>query len=423
MRYLSTLVVLFCLLQCRPDDPRRQEIAGPDLLPGAYQATGYYADKPPEEGEILFHRYKFSEGKLPIQFDLVSDFYNERELQIEHGFIMSRVTGYIDTMGNVTIEPKFRNDSLPIIDQAGPFREGLAVITQHHYEHVMEDCERRTNIYETCFPYDFIDTRGKIVSKRPYQIAEEFSDGMAAVRLNSKNSYGYINKEGKMIIPEVLESMYDFNAGIALVEKDGQKFYINKNGERVLSNIHYKDDLHPFCDGLAIVRKGGSKKYHSQLGTYLEGGLLGYMNTTGKVVIEPKFSDASCFSDGLAYVETSNGEKGYIDKTGKMRITFKKLHEVDASYGYSENFSDGLVFADYEDDQGRKRGFIDKSGKLIIDLTMNRDYQWVGSFSEGLAVVYTKDPNRRILFIDKTGKVAFDVNDINRKIWERFKKH
>jgi len=42
----------------------------------------------------------------------------------------------------------------------------------------------------------------------------------------------------------------------------------------------------------------------------------GYIDKTGKIVIEPKFDNAWSFSEGLARVKIDDKD-GYIDKTGK----------------------------------------------------------------------------------------------------------
>ena len=46
------------------------------------------------------------------------------------------------------------------------------------------------------------------------------------------------------------------------------------------------------------------------------GGLYGYIDNKGTIIINPQFDEACPFSEGLASVEI--GDKwGYIDKTGK----------------------------------------------------------------------------------------------------------
>ncbi|MDI7218859.1 WG repeat-containing protein [Leptospira santarosai] len=421
MRYLSILVVMFCLLQCRPDDPRRQESVGPDLLPGAYAvsltAVGYDV--------LQVNHERFSENRFPLRFQLV-------EGQYERLLGMGGAPGFIDRTGNVVIEPR-SDDQIPVITHAhNPFKDGFVVVWYSgvgDYEgHCLQrikkasgkkfnpsmsflyQCEERTS--------DMIDINGAIVFSVPAFSARSFSEGLAAVSVAQKDKYGYMNKS-KIVIPEIYDFAGDFNSGLALVELKEEMFFIDKKGKKVFGNPYNPEDAYSFSDGMSAVQKGGTRKT-GPFGVYWEGGLLGYMNTTGKVVIEPRFSRADFFHDGLAYAETPSGEKGYIDKTGNFKIQFKDLET-------SRSFSDGLAYVEYHDNNlDKKIGFVDTSGKLVLDLIsgfLSSSYDEVGDFSEGLAVVYTKDPNRRMLFIDKTGKVAFDVNDINRKIWARFKKY
>jgi hypothetical protein len=57
-----------------------------------------------------------------------------------------------------------------------------------------------------------------------------------------------------------------------------------------------------FSEGLAAVQIGGK---------------WGYIDKTGKIVIEPRtLNSAKDFHNGLAYIVTKNGEHGYIDKAG-----------------------------------------------------------------------------------------------------------
>ncbi|MEZ4892544.1 MAG: WG repeat-containing protein [Saprospiraceae bacterium] len=61
--------------------------------------------------------------------------------------------------------------------------------------------------------------------------------------------------------------------------------------------------------------------------------LLGFIDTTGKVVIPPKFLNAGDFSEGFAPVRIG-GRYGYINTKGKLQIK--------AKYEYAESFLDGL---------------------------------------------------------------------------------
>lgn len=90
------------------------------------------------------------------------------------------------------------------------------------------------------------------------------------------------------------------------------------------------------------------------------------MDKTGKVVIEPRFDKAACFSEGLAPVAI-DAKYGYFDKSGQWVYvqSFKKvdplmLISVDAKYG-----------------------FIDKTGEWVIEPR----FKEADIFSEGLASV------------------------------------
>ncbi|MEZ4927344.1 MAG: WG repeat-containing protein [Saprospiraceae bacterium] len=83
-------------------------------------------------------------------------------------------------------------------------------------------------------------------------------------------------------------------------------------------------------------------------------GYWGFIDTTGKVVIPPKFLNAGDFSEGFAPVRIG-GRYGYINTKGKLQIK--------AKYEYAESFLDGLgkVWL------SGKPFFVDKKGKLTYD--------------------------------------------------------
>jgi hypothetical protein len=60
----------------------------------------------------------------------------------------------------------------------------------------------------------------------------------------------------------------------------------------------------------------------------------GYIDKTGKVVIEPQFTEARDFNQGIARIKTGS-RWGYIDDTGKIVI---KPH-----FERARDFSEGLA--------------------------------------------------------------------------------
>lgn len=127
----------------------------------------------------------------------------------------------------------------------------------------------------------------------------------------------------------------------------------------------------------------------------------GFIDRTGKIVIEPQWGGANNFSEGLAVVATYEGgyREGFIDENGKVVIPLQ--------YVMARDFSEGLAAVGFgkfglHNSGDHKTGFIDKTGKLVI----KPNFRDALNFSEGLAVVFD---NGKYGFIDKTGKVVIPL--------------
>lgn len=96
----------------------------------------------------------------------------------------------------------------------------------------------------------------------------------------------------------------------------------------------------------------------------------GYIDKTGRTIIQVQFAAGGPFKEGLAGVSV-NGKWRYIDK--------KSQSVVPAQYGRAAPFSEGLAAVTI----AGKFGFIDKTGKVAIP----PKYNIVLPFAEGLAVV------------------------------------
>ena len=104
---------------------------------------------------------------------------------------------------------------------------------------------------------------------------------------------------------------------------------------------------------LASVSCGQQKemKESSLLFPVKQDGKWGYIDKTGKIVINPQFDSATSFSKGLARVVI--GDKwGYIDKTGKIVIN--------PQFDSAASFCDGLARVVI----GDKWGYIDKTESM-----------------------------------------------------------
>ncbi len=140
--------------------------------------------------------------------------------------------------------------------------------------------------------------------------------------------------------------------------------------------------------------------------------LSGFVDGSGRIVIELTWSDASSFSEGLAVVASgierwfepsagltiqSGGERGYIDRDGNVVIA----PQFDDARPFSEGVARVL--------DGKKWGLIDRTGKYLIEPRFQ--IEPATDFSEGLCPVWQGDWSRdesveRSGYIDTTGKMV-----------------
>jgi hypothetical protein len=159
---------------------------------------------------------------------------------------------------------------------------------------------------------------------------------------------------------------------------------------------------------------GGAIAEAQELRPIRKDGKYGYMNASGQFSIEPRFSKAEPFSEGLAAVafETGNlvvfadGMLGrgcmteelewvFIDESGReVMKAGKSEHNATKIPG---PMSEGLArFI-----RDGKWGFLNRSGETVIPPS----YQDVHRFSEGLAAVMQ---GNKWGYVDRTGKIAIE---------------
>lgn len=84
-----------------------------------------------------------------------------------------------------------------------------------------------------------------------------------------------------------------------------------------------------------------------------KGGLYGYINKTGTIIIPLAFSNARNFTEGLAPAANAKGFWGYIDEKGNWVIK--------PVYDFTDNFEKGEARVM----KGQKIMYIDKDNKLL----------------------------------------------------------
>lgn len=282
--------------------------------------------------------------------------------------------GYIDTSGTMVIRPQF--------EQAHPFSDGMAAVGE---------------LSGDTYLFGYIDTSGTLVIPMQYQFAPDFSEGLCLVMGADAETekWGYIDKTGTMAIEPTFDMADDFSeglAGVAASDSTDPHGFIDKTGDLV---VVLPDDLRPgidfgaevtgrrggFSEGLAIVEKLAFDDPEDP------GFRYGYVDTSGKVVIQPAFSQATDFSEGLAAVavtDTGVRKWGYIDKTGTWVIQ----PQYESAWPFAEGLASVALLVPESNGDGtstsdRDWGYIDQAGAVVIPL----QYRVAFPFSGGVAWV------------------------------------
>lgn len=310
---------------------------------------------------------------IPLQFDGANEFHEGLALVTSGGR-----KAFINEAGQILIKPQF--------DIVNDFSEGLAAVNIGQ--------KRIPNIGVISNPgkWGYIDKTGKLVIPLKFTHAENFSEGLAAVTDGDRG--GFIDHTGKILFEVPLDVTLGFHEGVVGVLLRGSLAYFDRAGKKIPTPVDYGPKSYSFSDGLVPISKGGK---------------WGFMDQTGKLVIEATFEDAENFSEGLAPVKVrgevvwcpadASGNRsgatmmyGYIDKTGQMIIP--------AVFNSAEPFSEGVAAVSKCDEAY----FIDKSGKTVI----SGNFIYTSSFSGGLAHVETMTKSGLLEgYVDKTGKTIW----------------
>lgn len=181
-----------------------------------------------------------------------------------------------------------------------------------------------------------------------------------------------------------------FHDGLApVVEKNQPVSFIRPDGTVAFIFDSYKDELveyvSEFREGRAFF-KTASGKY-------------GYIDVTGKVVIEPIYDDATLFENNSARVYKSSneasGETFIIDKNGK------EYFKVNPEYEVHSSFSEHKIV--YKESIGKEEGFgiLDENGEKILKASSK--YTNISSFCNGYAIFVNKSNEYGLM--DKDGNV------------------
>lgn len=283
--------------------------------------------------------------------------------------------------------------------------------------------------------------------------------------------WGYANRAGDWVIEPQWRQVTPFSEGRAVVDAgtarrslwgviDRQGNYVLEPSLRAQSlmsigNVHFDvSPVKPFSEGCAavvgatasdapyfITRNGDfwlrdglptalADLDVREFGSFSEGKVwfrvmpnntddpvrYGWINSSGAVVIEPKFTGAGNFAGGLAPAAVNEDNWGYIDSSGTLVFPRKwRLRSANA-------FSDGMALADIGD---RELAFTDGETWAITKIHFTpprtvgagkkqRSFETAplddaGAFSDGLAPVRALPwPHRAVFYINTDGDIVLE---------------
>ncbi len=208
-------------------------------------------------------------------------------------------------------------------------------------------------------------------------------EGLMSIE-NEDGLWGYCDKNGNEVIPFKYNIARSFDGAYAPVEReDGKWGIIDKKGNTVVP-FNYTF-IGYISDGLAIAR------------TIKEGWFLplsGIIDMHGNEVVPLIYTGVDFFSDGLARAEDKEGNYSFYDTKGRKVFSLSKGMWV-------SKFSEG--FATVKNQETKKYGVIDKTGKLIAPYV----YDNVGDFKKGVAIV---KKGELYGLINKSGAVTVPIS-------------
>jgi len=247
----------------------------------------------------------------------------------------------------------------------------------------------------------FINNTGKLVidyDRLPTatSLVGEFHEGRAVIYLDrvgervfSGYDIGFIDESGKMVIPPRFYDARPFSEGLAYVSGTEFRGFIDLQGNPVIKTNGNTRDFH---EGLAAVASPGKG--------------WGYIDHSGRLLIQYQYSFADDFSEGLAGVVVADRKFGFINQKGEMVIP-PRFTPRQGDYSWSgivatSRFSEGLapVTTDGRFESNRSYGYINKQGYFVIA----PQFITAQLFSEGLALVVTVESQNvwRVGWIDKS---------------------
>ncbi|KGX83522.1 WG repeat-containing protein, partial [Pontibacillus marinus] len=239
--------------------------------------------------------------------------------------------------------------------------------------------------------WGYINKKGSFEIEPQYELAHDFQEnGLAIVQVHNKN--GVINTKGEYVVKPDYDYITQYSEGRATVHNEKGVWVIDEKGNILTSQPF--DFISSYQQGRALYQETNEENNNV---------LYGYLDRDGGILIPAQYQSATDFQDGVAVVQTQEGQYQLIARD--TSILYKYPYEYVGQYGQ------GMLA--YQEEGDPKYGFIDKSGKVIIPPSFDA----VQPFSEGRAVINKiEDYLYSYGLIDQKGNIILEPthSDISR---------
>lgn len=414
-------------LQAQDWQPRQ----GPDGLYGFVDGSGSFVIEPSyQQVHAGFYKgvacvkmkkgYVFinSQGEaISSAYDWVGDF-NDWDLCVvnkggktdDYGVLKGGKYGCVGLSGQEVIRPEY--------DHIGDFNaEGIAVINKGGKPNEYGDFTGGTS--------GFIHVSGQVKIAPKYTVVGPFMDnGFAYVNVGGTLSpagecqggkYGYVNIKGEEIVPPDYSYIGPIGKdGICWTNTGGRLLSADKKAQKLIDaqmrSVRKKTkDVQAIVEALEAIENRICDGKEDVLGNKVTGGKFGFFNVHDvNSIVEPVYSrSAPAFVEGFAWV--SQGKKfGYIDKSGRLRVPLRYDKASDFHNGFAIIQNEYKLRMRFGKVEKFLSGYIDSTGREITKI----EYAEATPFEYGIARVKgiaTYDKKTKAMRgVDKYGFIGTD---------------
>lgn len=307
--------------------------------------------------------------------------------------------GFVNRRNEIVINPRY----FPPPVYAAPYDWEEVALAAHEAYIFSEGLA----LVRTKDDWEYIDTLGRTqISLLSIKSGRRFSEGLAAVYIGDK--WGYIDKNGNIAIKPQFLFPANFEDGFAYVMDSDMKTYcIDRTGKKILSQYRFAGN---FQEAHAAV-KGG---YRGDKFDISENLTMGLIDTSGFLVAKPEFDQVGQYGSGLAPVLVGSEKPKLLT----LNDDFKTLKYAGGKWGYINDSGKFLINPQFEDAKGFSQGiaavklnglwgYIQPDGRWLFE----PQFQWAGSFEKsGTAKVILSSKHH-----PDTGKTAYLNTD--KIIW------